>query len=164
MNYSTREEMSAIIDRTTRGDWPTPGRSWTATTIRQWQSLVREVLVAPPVQDYAIRLVLATHPQGEFAAAVTNRFLRFGSSPRSARPSCWPAKVRAMLEGRLQRQLRGRAQGLYAGDAAPHPAELRGPGGEHFVRYGAGGDSGEVKEKASDAASLPDMEKVMRRG
>ena len=31
--------------------------------IRQWQQLVREVLVAPPVQDYAIRLVLATHPQ-----------------------------------------------------------------------------------------------------
>ena len=68
--------------------------------IQQWQQLVREVLVAPPVQDYAIRLVLATHPQGEFAAADTNKFIRFGASPRGAQTLILAAKVRALLEGR----------------------------------------------------------------
>src|SRR5947199_2109716 len=68
VNYSTRQEMAVILDRTTRGEWPTPDRVMTGEDIRRWQQLVREVLVAPPVQDFGIRLVLAAHPQGEFAA------------------------------------------------------------------------------------------------
>src|SRR5438445_9345885 len=68
--------------------------------IVQWQQLVREVLVSPPVQDYAIRLVLATHPQGEFAANETNRFIRVGASPRGAQALILSGKVRALLEGR----------------------------------------------------------------
>jgi MoxR-like ATPase len=68
--------------------------------IRKWQQLVREVLIAPPIQDYAIRLVLATHPQGEYAAADTNRYIRCGASPRGAQALALAGKVRALLEGR----------------------------------------------------------------
>jgi MoxR-like ATPase len=98
--YSGREEMSTIIDRTTKGEWPKPEKVMDGREIQQWQQLVREVLVAPPVQDYAIRLVLATHPQGEFATDETNRFIRFGASPRGAQAMVLAAKVRALLEGR----------------------------------------------------------------
>jgi MoxR-like ATPase len=68
--------------------------------IRQWQQLVREVLVAPQVQDYAIRLVLATHPGGAFAAGDANKYIRCGASPRGAQALVLAAKVRALLEGR----------------------------------------------------------------
>src|SRR5205823_7663227 len=61
---------------------------------------IREVLVAPPVQDYAIRLVLATHPGGEFAAAETNKFIRCGASPRAGQALVLAGKLRALLEGR----------------------------------------------------------------
>src|SRR6516225_4095039 len=67
VNYSGRAEMATILERTTRGEWPAAEKVMDAEEIRRWQQLVREVLVAPPVQDYAIRLVLATHPGGEFA-------------------------------------------------------------------------------------------------
>src|SRR5438094_8229211 len=67
VNYSGREEMAAILDRTTRNEWPQPGKVMDGPEIRHWQALIREVLLAPQVQDYAIRLVLASHPQGEFA-------------------------------------------------------------------------------------------------
>jgi MoxR-like ATPase len=100
VNYSSREEMATILDRTTRGDWPQAEKVMDGNEIRQWQQLVREVLVAPPVQDYAIRLVLATHPQGEFATAETNRYLRIGGSPRGAQALVLAGKVRALLEGR----------------------------------------------------------------
>src|SRR5205085_3518704 len=60
----------------------------------------REVLVAQPVQDYAIRLVLATHPGGAFAAADTNKYIRCGASPRGAQALVLASKVRALLEGR----------------------------------------------------------------
>src|SRR5437667_348010 len=100
VNYSGREEMATILDRTTRGEWPQPERVMTGEEIRQWQQLVREVLVAPPVQDYAIRLVLATHPQGEFATAEANKYIRRGASPRGAQAIVLAGKVRALLEGR----------------------------------------------------------------
>jgi MoxR-like ATPase len=100
VNYSGRQEMATILDRTTRGEWPQPQRVMTGDEIRQWQQLVREVLVAPPVQDYAIRLVLATHPQGEFATPDANKYIRCGASPRGAQALVLAGKVRALLEGR----------------------------------------------------------------
>ncbi|MCX7702283.1 MAG: MoxR family ATPase [Gemmataceae bacterium] len=101
VNYSTREEMAAILDRTTRNSTPIPERVMTGPEIRDWQGFIREVVVAPPVQDYAIRLVLATHPQGDFAPAITNQYIRCGSSPRGAQALVLAAKVRALLEGRF---------------------------------------------------------------
>ena len=58
------------------------------------------MIVAPHVQDYAIRLALATHPQGPFAAAVTNQYIRWGSSPRGVQTLVLAAKVRALLDVR----------------------------------------------------------------
>src|SRR5262245_58482042 len=101
VNYSGREEMATILDRTTRSEWPQPQTVMHGDEIRTWQGLVREVLVAPPVQAYAIRLVMATHPPGEFATADTNRYLRFGASPRGAQAVVLAAKVRALLQGRF---------------------------------------------------------------
>jgi MoxR-like ATPase len=100
VQYSGREEMATILDRTTRGEWPRAEKIMDGAEIEQWQQLIREVLIAPPVQDYAIRLVLATHPGGDFAAAETNKYLRFGASPRGAQALVLSGKVRALLEGR----------------------------------------------------------------
>ncbi|MBY0230557.1 MAG: MoxR family ATPase [Gemmataceae bacterium] len=99
VGYSTREEMAVILDRTTRNDWPQPERVMDGPQIQQWQKLVREVIVAPPVQDYAIRLVLATHPGGPFAAGGADKLIRCGASPRGAQALVLAAKVRALLKG-----------------------------------------------------------------
>jgi MoxR-like ATPase len=100
VNYSGREEMATILDRTTKGLYPQAEKVMDGDEIRKWQQLIREVLVAPPVQDYAIRLVLATHPQGEFAVPQTNQYIRCGASPRGAQALVLAGKVRALLEGR----------------------------------------------------------------
>jgi MoxR-like ATPase len=100
VNYSTREEMGLILERTTRNEFPQPDKIMDGPAIQHWQRVARTVLVAPQVQDYGIRLVLATHPGGPFAAAPTNRLIRFGASPRAAQAIVMASKVRAMLEGR----------------------------------------------------------------
>jgi len=100
VNYSTREEMGLILERTTRNEFPQPDKIMDGPAIQHWQRVARTVLVAPQVQDYGIRLVLATHPGGPFAAAPTNRLIRFGASPRAAQAVVMASKVRAMLEGR----------------------------------------------------------------
>jgi len=58
-------------------------------------------VIAPHVQDYAIRVVLATHPQGVYAVEMTNKFLRVGASPRAAQAIALGSKVRALLDGRF---------------------------------------------------------------
>jgi MoxR-like ATPase len=98
--FTTRDELNRILDRTTRNEFPSAGKVMDSGEIKQWQGLVREVLVASPVQDYAIRLLLATHPGGEFATNETNRLLRCGASPRGAQALILAGKVRALLEGR----------------------------------------------------------------
>src|SRR5208283_1687177 len=66
VGYSNREQLTAIVDRTTRGETIEPDQVMDGGEIRRWQALVREVIVAPHVSDYIVRLVLATHPDGEF--------------------------------------------------------------------------------------------------
>ncbi|MEZ6078422.1 MAG: hypothetical protein R3C56_22940 [Pirellulaceae bacterium] len=75
--------------------------------IRRWQQLVREVILAKHVQDYIVRLVLATHPEGQMAQPITNQYIRWGSSPRGAQTMALAAKVRALLDGPLQCEFRG---------------------------------------------------------
>jgi len=99
--FTTREELNAILDRTTRNESPKAEKVMDAAEIQTWQQLVREVIVAAAVQDYAIRLLLATHPNNEYATADTNRFLRAGGSPRGAQTLILASKLRALLEGRF---------------------------------------------------------------
>ncbi len=100
VTYSNREQLKAVLDRTTTGQEPQAQPVADAAKILWAQKLVRRVVVAEHVQDYAIRLVLATHPQGEFATSLTNQFVRFGSSPRGVQALVLAAKVRAMLDER----------------------------------------------------------------
>jgi MoxR-like ATPase len=100
VGYSTRDELHTILDRTTRGELPQAKKVIDGAALVRLQALVREVIVAPHVQDYAIRLALATHPQGPFAADVTNQYIRWGSSPRGVQTLVLAAKVRALLDAR----------------------------------------------------------------
>jgi len=100
VGYSSREELSEILDRTTTSQSPKIEKVMDAETILTYQKAVRQVAIAPHVQDYAVRLVLATHPRGQFATPMVNQFLRFGASPRAAQTLVLGAKVRALLDGR----------------------------------------------------------------
>jgi MoxR-like ATPase len=100
VGYSKRHQLSNIISRTTRGITVEPQHIMDGPEIIRWQQLVRKVVLADNVQDYIVRLVLATHPQEEFALPVTNQYLQWGSSPRGAQTMALAAKVRALLDGR----------------------------------------------------------------
>jgi MoxR-like ATPase len=100
VGYSGRKELATIVDRTTRGEIIEPAKVMDGPEILEWQALVREVILATHVQDYIVRLVLATHPQGQFAPAITNQYVRWGASPRGAQTLALASKVRALLDGR----------------------------------------------------------------
>ncbi len=100
VGYSDRKELSTIIERTTTGYKPDIQAVMTGETIIAGQELVKRVIIAPHVRDYAIRIVLATHPEGAFATDMVNKYVRWGSSPRGGQSLALSAKIYAMLDGR----------------------------------------------------------------
>src|SRR5690606_4579639 len=86
LGYNKLDDLMTIIDRTTGAHTPEVGKLFDGPSILEAQQLIRSVVIAPHVKEYAARLILATHPEGEFAggsSSVTNRYVRCGSSPRS---------------------------------------------------------------------------------
>jgi MoxR-like ATPase len=100
VGYSTREDLATIIQRTTRGIQVEAEKVMSAAEIVTWQQLVREVILAEHVQDYIVRLTLATHANGPFALPISDQYLRWGASPRGAQAMALAGKLRALLDGR----------------------------------------------------------------
>ncbi|MEI7656730.1 MAG: MoxR family ATPase [Phycisphaerae bacterium] len=93
-----RADLAEILARTTGAATPVARPCLDAARLMSHQRLVRRVLVTPSVQDYAVRLVLATHPGGGFA--MVDKYVRLGASPRAAQALVLAAKCRALLDGR----------------------------------------------------------------
>ena len=101
VGYPSADELSEVVTRTTEGGRVEVKHVVNSASLIELQQLVQQVPVASHVKDYAVRLVLATHPNSETALDITNQFLRFGSSPRGAQTLLLGAKVRALTEGRF---------------------------------------------------------------
>ncbi len=104
VGYSQLDDLMTILDRTTGQETPTPNVVLDGQRILEAQELVRGVVVAPHVKEYVARLVLATHPEGRYAAGgsdgPTNQYIRCGASPRAAQALLLGGKVRAVVKGR----------------------------------------------------------------
>jgi MoxR-like ATPase len=100
VEYSSKDEIKTILDRTTTGYKADIKPVMTAEEIIGTQNLVRRIISAPHVQDYAVRLTMATHPGGPYSVSATNKYVRWGASPRAAQAVTLGAKLQAMLDGR----------------------------------------------------------------
>jgi MoxR-like ATPase len=101
VDFPTRDELHMILERTTGDNNPEAQPVLDHERIIEMQHLVREVPVARHVQDYAVRLIQATHPEHDGAPADVKRFVNFGASPRGAQAVLLAAKITALFEGRF---------------------------------------------------------------
>ena len=100
VDYPTREELSTVLERTV-DPYEDPRRLvMDGPEIETWKDLIRQVVVAPHVKDYAVRVILASHPGKEHTVPLADKYVRYGSSPRGAQSILLAAKIRALLEGR----------------------------------------------------------------
>jgi MoxR-like ATPase len=99
--FPNRDELHSILDRTTGETTSQSTAVLHRDDILRMQALVRRVPVARHVQDYAIRVIQATHPDGPDSPSVCKQFVRFGASPRGAQAVLLAAKIRALFEGRF---------------------------------------------------------------
>jgi len=101
VGYPTAQELTEVLTRTTTGVRAEVGKVLDRDSLIELMKIVRDVPVASHVKDYAVRLVLATHPKTETAAPISNQYLRFGSSPRGGQTLILAGKVRALTQGRF---------------------------------------------------------------
>jgi MoxR-like ATPase len=95
--FPNREELHGIVDRTTTDQEAKVSPVVTRDEVLWMQKLVRTVPVARHVQDYAIRVLQATHPGG---AEKVRQYARTGASPRGAQAMLLASKIRALFHGR----------------------------------------------------------------
>jgi len=98
--FPGREDLHDILDRTTQGAATAVLPVVNGPQIMEMRRVVRTVPVAPHVQEYVVKLVLATHPEGR-ENVLANKYIRYGSSPRGAQTLILGGKVRALLDGRF---------------------------------------------------------------
>jgi MoxR-like ATPase len=100
MNYPNQKELLEIIDKTTEEYQPDLRSAIGADAILEMKSLVKQVPIASHVKDYAIRLVLASHPNNEGATQQIKEFVLLGASPRGVQSLILAGKVSALMDGR----------------------------------------------------------------
>ena len=101
VTYPSREELAVILNRTTRKDEPVISKVMSKDLVREWIGLARQVVIAEHVQDYAVRLTLATQPASGFSTPMVRQYVKYGSSPRGAQALTLASKIRALLDGRF---------------------------------------------------------------
>lgn len=101
VEFPSLDDLKQIIDRTTMHTECHAEKVIDGPTILEMRATAREVVIADHVKEFALKAVLATHPDSEHAAPMTRQYVRYGSSPRGAQAMVLAGKVRALLDGRF---------------------------------------------------------------
>jgi MoxR-like ATPase len=101
VGFPSRVELTDIVQRTTGPRGEPPAAIADGAAILDLQDIAREVPIASHVADYAVRLVLASHPELPEGAEPARRSVRYGASPRAAQAIILAGKIHAVLAGRV---------------------------------------------------------------
>ncbi len=98
--FPNRNEINEVVSRTILKRPVELQKLLNSSQIVELRGVLDKVVVADPMRDYAVRLILATHADTEFASEDIKRFVRWGASPRAAQSLIRAARVRALSQGR----------------------------------------------------------------
>ncbi len=99
--FPSLEELGGIMNLTVGPGGKQAKRVMGAEELLAMRETAAHVPIAASVQESALKLVLATHPEREDAPEITRKYLRFGASPRAAQAILSTARVRALNQGRF---------------------------------------------------------------
>jgi MoxR-like ATPase len=101
VTYPTKTELKEIVLRTTSANQQQAEKVADGALLQDIQLGLKEILVAEDVLDYAVQLLMNTHPEEATAPEEVKQYIRFGSGPRGVQSMIGVAKVRAFLAGRF---------------------------------------------------------------
>ncbi|MCC6932755.1 MAG: MoxR family ATPase [Deltaproteobacteria bacterium] len=105
VNSPSSSELKEILNRTTGTKDVKLGPVFNATETRDiimaMRSFVRQVIVAPPLEDLLVGIIFALTPGSNHCTESVRQYVRFGPGPRAAQAILLTAKVLALLDGRV---------------------------------------------------------------
>jgi len=101
VKYPTKQELMEIMKRTTGTHEVELNKVMDRDRLLLAQKMVKDVLVADEMLEYAVNLVVATHPEGDEVLPEVKQFILYGSGPRGLQSILKLAKARAVLNGRF---------------------------------------------------------------
>ena len=96
----------------------------TGADIIAMRSAIRSIPMAEAVEEYALKVVVATHPEVPGASEFVKRYVSCGASPRAAQSLIRAAKAKAFLDGRYNVSFQDVEEAAY-GARAVHLARLQ---------------------------------------
>jgi MoxR-like ATPase len=102
--FPTLDELVQVMARTTGNTTAEVQPVLTPDELIRMRHTVREVQVVPEVMQYAMRVLIATHPDLPGGSATAKQYLRYGASPRGAQTLA--------LRHRVGRSFEAEADGL----------------------------------------------------
>lgn len=100
VKFPTLEELEKIMDVTITNNVVELQKIMDGERILNIRKIIKEVPMAKAVQEYALKVVLATHGESEDAPEIAKKYIRFGASPRAAQAIVLTSKIKALMEGR----------------------------------------------------------------
>ncbi len=100
VKFPNLDELMQIMDITVTNKKVELNEIISGEDILNIRSLVKDLPMAEGVKEYALKLVLATHPELEDSPEITKKYVAIGSSPRGAQGIFNASRVRALMEGR----------------------------------------------------------------
>lgn len=101
VEFPKKEELKEIMDLTVTNQETELSGILTGEDITAIRSTIREMPISDAVMDYALSIVVATHPESDGAMEISKKYIANGASPRAAQAIVKTAKARAFLEGRF---------------------------------------------------------------
>ena len=99
VSYPGEEALHGIIERTTGDHVSSLSRILDGAALMEMRRTARSLPIAKPVQSYAIRLTLGTHPDSQYAPPMVKKYVRYGASPRAAQALVVAGKILALRRG-----------------------------------------------------------------
>ena len=100
VDFPNKEELYEIVTMTTSSTQKEPEKICSGQELLELKEIAQEVPVAKAVADYAMDLVLHSHPDQPLAPEAVKKYVRYGSSPRGAQAIITTARIYALLDGR----------------------------------------------------------------
>ena len=101
VEFPTLDELKEIMDLTLTNKSIELTNVLEGNEIVELRNIIKEIKIAEPVKEYALKLILATHPELENGADIAKRYVEAGAATWAAQGIIAGAKVRAVMEGRL---------------------------------------------------------------
>ena len=100
VDFPSLDELSKIIDLTLGKEGEEINSVLNGKEILEMKEAIKEIPMADAVKEYALKIILATHPEVKEGHELSKKYVEVGASPRAAQGLISGAKVKAVMEGR----------------------------------------------------------------